>query len=146
MTLKSTLHRKSFLILIALLLPYWAICQIEVTGKVKNGTTPIPFANVALVDSLGVLKSGATTDNNGIFTIRTVKGKYRLKINLLGYESWDKEINLENNSTLDDIILILNSRNLEEVVIKGKKEFSNNIWIVWYLMLKIVLLQIQVML
>ncbi|ATL42246.1 TonB-dependent receptor [Elizabethkingia miricola] len=121
MTLKSTLHRKSFLILIALLLPYWAICQIEVTGKVKNGTTPIPFANVALVDSLGVLKSGATTDNNGIFTIRTVKGKYRLKINLLGYESWDKEINLENNSTLDDIILILNSRNLEEVVIKGKK-------------------------
>ncbi|NHQ68857.1 Plug domain-containing protein, partial [Elizabethkingia miricola] len=39
----------------------------------------------------------------------------------MGYESWDKEVNLENNSTLDDIILILNSRNLEEVVIKGKK-------------------------
>ena len=51
---------------------------------------PFHLQTWLLVDSLGVLKSGATTDNNGIFTIRTVKGKYRLKINLLGYESWDK--------------------------------------------------------
>ena len=121
MTLKSTFHRKSFLIFIALLIPYLAFCQIEITGKVKNETAPIPFANVVLVDSLGVLKSGVTTDHNGAFTVKTVKGKYALKINLLGYKSWDKEINLENNIILEDIILISNSKNLEEVVIKGKK-------------------------
>ncbi|MGH1517884.1 TonB-dependent receptor domain-containing protein [Chryseobacterium sp. JK1] len=119
--MRKKLRNKNFLIALFLLIPYLAICQIEVKGKIKNNTAPVPFANVALVDSLGVVKSGATTDNNGAFTIKTVKGAYTIKVNLWGYKSWDKKVSLENSTILDDIMLISDSKNLEEVVITGKK-------------------------
>lgn len=119
--MKNKQNNKNLLMLILLLIPYLAISQIELKGKVKSNAAPVPFVNVVLVDSLGTLKSGVTTDMDGAFAIKAVKGVYTLKVSLLGYKSWDKKISLENNTTLDDIILISEAQSLNEVVVTSKK-------------------------
>ena len=119
--MKNKQNNKNFLMLIMLLIPYLAISQIELKGKVKSNAAPVPFANVVLVDSLGTLKSGVTTDMDGLFAIKAAKGSYTLKVSLLGYKSWDKKISLGSNTTLEDITLISETQNLNEVVVNSKK-------------------------
>jgi hypothetical protein len=79
----------------------------------------IPYCAVE-VDSVGTY-----TDNKGFFQIKLKKGKYRLKVSALGYEDYEREIEVENNLNIK-IYLKPTGVKLSEVVVSAKKDAFKN--------------------
>lgn len=114
--------KKFNLLLLVLILPFIAVAQVRLKGIVKDDVGPVPYANVILIDSVKAIKMGVVTDNNGAFTISPVKGKYRVTISFMGYKSWVKELQIENDLDLGDIRLAAEASRLNEVVVKGNRK------------------------
>lgn len=108
-------------VFLLLLLPMMAFSQSEIKGKVTDGETPIPFANVYLSDAENNLIKGVITEEDGTFAISAKNGVYTLNISYLGYQDWKKSINLEGNLVLEDIIL-QEGEALTAVVVTAKKK------------------------
>lgn len=86
----------------------------------KSNGEPVSGENVKLFHKDGGLFGGATTDINGIFSISKVpKGEYRLTIDLLEYESVEKEISVNSVEGITDLRF-----NLEKVTSKKLEGFS----------------------
>ncbi|WDF55703.1 TonB-dependent receptor [Mucilaginibacter sp. KACC 22063] len=86
---------------IALLLPFLAAAQLRVSGTVTDDRTnqPLPGATVSLQNLQTA--PGAQTDANGSFSIDNVKpGSYVLKITYIGYQTWQKPMNVNSNTTI----------------------------------------------
>lgn len=109
----------SFLIL---LFPFFSFSQIVIKGKVKNDKEVIPFANVLLLDQSNQIIKATVTDQAGFYEIETVAGNYQLSINYIGHEDYSKEINVNMNQTLDDVILIQKQTDLAEIVVVSTKK------------------------
>ena len=113
---------------------FWIVMAMAQTPpviepKIKGNITdkkdvPIPFANVALYNSLdSTYLNGSTTDEKGKFEIKTTSGNYYLKISFLSFETKTipgiKVLNKE--VILGKIVLAETSELIDEVVIKGQK-------------------------
>lgn len=99
-----------------------------VTGKVidKYSGKPMEYSTVVLlspVDSSQV--DGIATDVDGTFKITTKNGgKYILHVGFIGYNSYQKEINIEENSRhldVGEIMLIPRTENIDEVVVTANE-------------------------
>ena len=97
-----------------------AFSQIKLSGKViDNKQEPLEFANVALQSADTVF--GIYSGENGIFELTAIKGNYTLKISMLGYEPYEKEISLQDDTDVGEIQLPEATKLLNEVVVKGQR-------------------------
>lgn len=97
-----------------------------IRGKVLDSLNrqPMEFATVALLlkkDSS--LLSYTLTDKNGEFTLRNIKTEnpLRLLISYAGYKAYRRSINFSKGLTVDLRSILLQSRDLEEVVITAER-------------------------
>src|SRR5260370_40184551 len=100
----------------------------QVTGKLTGGDgKPVPFANMILVEMPDtILVKTASADTSGAFHLDDVSnGKYVLKINAMGYQTWQSEafeLNADaRQKDLGVIVLKGASKQLGEVEIRGDK-------------------------
>ena len=100
----------------------------QVTGKLTGGDgKPVPFASMILVEMPDtILIKTASTDTSGAFHLDDVSnGKYVLKINAMGYQTWQSgAFELTAGSRQKDLgVIVLKgaSKQLGEVVIRADK-------------------------
>lgn len=88
--------------------------QVTVNGEVKDESgMPVPGANVVIEGTT----SGATTDFDGNFTFTTSEsGAQTLKVTYVGFQTFTKDINLDNDVTTE-VILKEDSQQLNEVLV-----------------------------
>lgn len=102
------------------------------TGKISGTVTdngsnlPVEFATIALTDATGKTIDGTIADAKGKFTIHKIAdGKYTVSISFIGYETITQSVTLEgkkNDINLGTIKLAEEARQLNEVVVEGKKD------------------------
>ncbi len=111
----------------SLLIAGSAYADGNITGTVfnKNTSQPLDFASVVLIDpETGTpLQIGATTDENGSFTITNApEGKYIIRVSMIGNIPQEREITISNSEIdLGRIELAEDSKLLQEVVVTGQK-------------------------
>ena len=88
-----------------------------IVGTVKDEDgNPIIYANVYLKDTF----DGTSSDDKGSFAFETYEtGNQTLIISFIGYESYEKEYNIDENLTLDIILKQLITRADEVVITAG---------------------------
>jgi len=90
--------------------------QVKVTGKlIDDKQEPVMFANV-VIQSEGAF-FGTSSDEEGNFELSPVPGNYTLKISSIGYESYTREISLNSNIFLGEIIMAESALELGEVAV-----------------------------
>ncbi|MFT3827618.1 MAG: TonB-dependent receptor [Chitinophagaceae bacterium] len=110
------------LLIILLMMPVWAIAQVQVSGLVKSGDTPVAGANVVVKNGLGNMAGGTVTREDGSFELKLAKDTYTILISALGYISWEKIVVLQKDTALGTILLQQNSTSLETFVVTAKKK------------------------
>lgn len=102
-----------------------AYAQVNVVGKIINGGTkePVPYASVAIKDSLLKVITGVITNEKGEFELSGVPaGKHMLEIQFIGYKSFAKTVIVANTKTDIGIIsLDGNVTTLNEQVVNGEQ-------------------------
>lgn len=115
---------KKLHLLIFLVLPLFCLAQstLKLKGKIKSENAPLEWANVSISNSERKIIDGTTTKQDGSFEIHLKSGSYKIGIGLLGFTDYQKEILLEKDTDLGNIILKENETKLVEVVIQSKKK------------------------
>ncbi|WP_010252915.1 TonB-dependent receptor [Myroides injenensis] len=105
---------KSFILLITLLnfISINAQNQYILKGVVTSNSNKLIGASIYIPE----INNGTSTDEDGSYTIKLPQGKYNLVISYVGYNTVTKNINLQENYTLD-ILLDESSSQLNELVI-----------------------------
>ncbi len=104
------------------------LAQTGITGFVKdNETHAVEFANILLFQSHDTLNlyKGAITDSVGFFKLTDVPtGKYRIKIQFIGFAEKKLWVEKQSNQNLETgiITLLTNNKILSTVEIKGKRD------------------------
>lgn len=98
----------------------------EITGTVleKNSQQPIEFATIMLADnSTQAAITGATTDADGQFTLRSTSQNIFVEISFIGFTPQKiSTFNIENGKAdLGTVLLSEDSETLEEVVVRAEK-------------------------
>ncbi|WP_430412298.1 TonB-dependent receptor domain-containing protein [Kordia sp.] len=98
--------------------------QTEITGTVieKETQNPLEFAEVILVTNQSSAITGAITDAKGVFKISSKQGNYTLQVTYVGQVLYTKNITVTEKPIDLGIIEIVNSQELEEVLITAKKK------------------------
>lgn len=115
-----------------------AIQDVTLTGKVlAEGTTEgLPGVTVVVTPVSGGTKQGATTDENGVFTIQSLQTgtRYNLEFSYIGFEkqSLNDFLLTESNASSIEIKLKESASNLSEVVVVGygttvKKDITGSV-------------------
>jgi outer membrane receptor protein involved in Fe transport len=114
---------KLTILFLFLFLSHSSYSQIEIRGVVTaSSNIAIEFANVVLTNQSNEIIAGTITDENGNFKLDIEGGIYILKVTYLGYEAWEREISITDNSIQELITLYSSSSELDEVVINAKKK------------------------
>jgi outer membrane receptor for ferrienterochelin and colicins len=95
----------------------------EVIGIVRDGSTPVPFASVALLGTF----YGSSADSLGRFRIESVPhGAHTLVISAIGYKPFRQQVAVRSGkSEILAVQLVAESGQLDEVVVTGTmKEVS----------------------
>ena len=102
------------------------------TGKISgsvidSGTNqPVEFATIALTDATGKTIDGTIADAKGKFSISKIAdGKYTVSLSFIGYQTITQSVVLEgkkNDINLSTIKLEEEARQLNEVIVEGKKD------------------------
>ncbi len=101
--------------------------QFTINGKIEDiNDTGVPFANVLLLSkSDSVLIKGAVANQHGFYSLSNIdEGEYIIASYMVGFKkTYKTDINFtqQKKLTLEDIILSVDTRELEEVVIKADK-------------------------
>jgi CarboxypepD_reg-like domain/TonB-dependent Receptor Plug Domain len=104
-----------------ILLPFAALAQVTITGKVINNADKKPVANASVF--LSNASAGAKTADNGNFILRDAKpGKYDLVVSIIGFETYHQTILVNENVVLPDIEISPRAIALQEVKIKSKAD------------------------
>ena len=109
--------RHFILLLSSLFISSIGFSQNNLSGTITDAkdTKPVAFANVYIPD----LKIGATTDNNGKYSLQNVPGgTYVVQARLIGYSLKTATVKIEGSVTLD-FVLTQSNTELHEVVITG---------------------------
>lgn len=98
--------------------------NVKIEGYVKDNTTKLPLVSASIVvkEKNSNETYGATTDNNGYFEIKRIRGNknYLLTISYVGYDKYEKEIQLKDKDiNLGTIFLSEEVKTLEEVKVTG---------------------------
>ncbi len=84
----------------------------------------VPFANVILLqasDSTTVYK-GSVSEEDGSFLIEEVEdNEYIIEVRFVGYENFQKKIEVKGNTNLRKLTLVESASNLDEVTVTAKK-------------------------
>lgn len=90
---------KRFLPAVLVLLPFLALAQINIKGKVISSTNGAPLAG-AFVSLNNNLKA-AVTKNDGIFEINNLQpGDYKMIVTYLGFEDWKSDVSFTESRTM----------------------------------------------
>ena len=117
----------TFLVLFLLVCSNQVFSQFTINGKIEDiNDTGVPFANVLLLSSSdSVLVKGAVANQDGFYSLSNIdKGDYISASYMVGFKkSYSSEINFSEQKkfTLEDIILSVDTQELDEVVIKADK-------------------------
>ncbi|MGM0580878.1 MAG: TonB-dependent receptor domain-containing protein [Bacteroidota bacterium] len=100
--------------------------QNKITGTVKDSkNAPLSFSNVVILQPKdSALVTGTVSDANGNFEIRNIEnGNYILQTLMIGYQASSQTVEITNQkpSVTLNIIMNVDTRNLDEVVVKAKK-------------------------
>jgi outer membrane receptor protein involved in Fe transport len=101
-----------------------AYAQVNVAGKIVNGSSrePVPYASVAVKDSLQKVITGVITNEKGEFLLVGVPaGQYLLEIQFIGYKPFSKPLTVAD-ARIDMGIILLdgNVTTLNEQVVNGE--------------------------
>ncbi len=105
-----------------LLIPTLVFSQLKIEGNIKDeNNIVIDGANIILKNAINNKTIAYTISDKGCFKLQAEKGSYILKISYLGYKTFIKNTELiDVNLKLDTIILIENTTELEEVIVKAE--------------------------
>ena len=108
---------KSHLLFVLLLVVGAAVAETgTIKGLIKNAEGPLPFANVFLDKTPHAVYS----NNSGNYKLENVEyGTYELVVQLLGYQTFRKKIELNSSSLNVDVQLKFSSKQIDEVVVSG---------------------------
>ena len=99
--------------------------QITITGKVVEKTTnqPLEFATIILTNpTTNKVITGESTDLNGKFSIKVIRGTYNIRAEFIGFKSKTlQNVSLTKNQTLSTFVLEEDSQTLDEVQITAEK-------------------------
>lgn len=104
---------------------YLSSQTISVSGRVVDASQqPIEFANILLKNTkINTLQKGMITDLEGHFRLTIPeKGSYEITISFVGFEDWKKEIFIEKDVDLQEVMLVDATSELAEVVVKGERK------------------------
>ncbi|WP_316830528.1 TonB-dependent receptor [Pedobacter aquatilis] len=90
--------KKLLFAVLTAMLPFFALAQISVTGKVTdNNQKPLPGASIKLKNQ----KTAVLSDADGNFTLSNLSaGKYVVLASYLGYKTVEQTIDLNQNQTI----------------------------------------------
>ncbi|WP_196896193.1 outer membrane beta-barrel family protein [Aureivirga marina] len=108
---------KRVLLLIFLLAPFLAFTQSKLFGVVRDMSSNVSYANVVLTDTEGKIITHDVTDDNGYFEITVKNGVYIIKITYVGFDTWERHLEISKNTDLGIISLKENSEKLDQVEI-----------------------------
>ena len=115
---------KNLLTVLALFFTVSLFSQFEVSGEVVDEFgEPLAFASVILQKSQDLNEVyGTITSEEGLFSISDVpKGDYTLKVSLLGFSAYESSLSVDEDSTLQRIVLSESATALDEVVVQGNR-------------------------
>jgi len=100
------------------MLPFFALAQISITGKVAdNNQKPLPGATIKVRNQ----KTAVLSDGDGNFTLSNLNaGKYVIAVSYLGYKSTEKTIDLKENQT-ENFVLIPQAFLADEVIVRATR-------------------------
>ena len=115
---------KKLHLLIFLVLPLFCLAQstLKLKGKIASETKSLEWAEVSISTLEGKIIDGTMAKEDGSFEINLKTGYYKIKISLLGFTDYEKEIALEKDTDLGTIVLKENETKLVEVVVQSKKK------------------------
>ncbi|UXP34037.1 TonB-dependent receptor [Reichenbachiella agarivorans] len=100
--------------------------EYKVSGRILDQSSgePLAFATVSIHDkNTGTLITGTITQDQGTFEFNVQPGSYFIEVKFISYISQTIDVQVTNaNVDLKSIALSSDSKQLEEVVIKGQKD------------------------
>ncbi|WP_183572880.1 carboxypeptidase-like regulatory domain-containing protein [Mucilaginibacter sp. X5P1] len=106
------MYRK--LLLFITLLPFAAVGQYHITGRVVDIATKEPVAGASVF--LSNASAGTETNSNGVFTINGVRGgQYNVVISIIGYATYTQSLLVNKDITLPDVDIVQQVIALKEV-------------------------------
>lgn len=123
-----------FTLLFLFLLPLYLCAQVVLSGRVTDDAgEALGFATVRLLAKAGAeLTAGTTTNAAGAFRLTAAPGVYQLRVDYLGYTTYDLELPLTETTTLSDVILQPAGNELAEIVVRGDRpvleQHENRLW------------------
>jgi len=100
------------------MMPFFALAQISVTGKVTdNNQKPLPGATIKVKNQ----KTAVLSDGDGNYTLSNLStGKYTFIVSYLGYKSTEKSIELGQNQNVN-FTLLPQAFLADEVVVRATR-------------------------
>ena len=94
-----------------------------INGSIINeNNEAVAFANIILITKDQVIYKGTSSDENGNFYIENIDtARYTLQVSFLGFEEYNKEIEIMSDISLGKITLIETSESLNEIEIIAKR-------------------------
>jgi len=120
-------QRTTLCILILVFSSRLAVAQdtlLNVKGAIYDeNNVSLPFTSVYLFNIPTTSKpiKGIQSDENGVFSLDIQPGKYQLRITLVGYKPYVKELTLNSSSNIGKIFLETDQKVLAEVNVTAKK-------------------------
>jgi len=114
-------HPKSLILEVLLILFVQLLHgQSTISGQIKSDTDSVlQNASIYIMNTT----YGATANTKGNYVLKNIPdGNHKLVISVLGYKTREKEITLSGQSLIIDFTLIEVISNLNEVIVKGKKQ------------------------
>lgn len=94
--------------------------RLAISGRVVNTESePIPYATVVLTAD-NQQKAGGATNSEGAFTLYTAAGEYTFIASFVGYTTHTSQISVQEAINLGDIVLEVDSQQIDEVVITSQ--------------------------
>ena len=94
--------------------------KLSLSGRiVSDSGEAIAYATVVLTTE-GKQVAGGATNSNGEFTLFAPAGEYLFSARYIGYKSIEREVVLDTNTKLEDIILEAESTKIDEVVVTAQ--------------------------
>ena len=98
-----------------------AFSQGKITGTITDGQSSLPGANVIIKGTSKGTSKGTAVDFEGKFTLSTTTNTGEIVISFRGFDTKTVKFSISKGETQDlgDIVLVSNSNELKEIVVKS---------------------------
>lgn len=120
-------------IFLFILLPITCFAQQSISVRILNQTDNKPIANASVF--LSNASVGGTSNEDGSVILKNARpGKYDLIVSIIGFETYHKNISINNsNINLSDILLIPKIKAIKEVTVKFKSDPNREKYYQWFI-------------